>query len=108
MLRQDPAVAAAQKTGLFNEETFGAYLLGRDLFLKRTKADASKTYPDFGCSFEMYADADVLELETLGPLVNLRPGGSLKHTEQWTLHKDVEIPAWNDDELDRALLPLLS
>jgi len=107
VLRQDPAVAAAQKTGLFNEATFGAYLLGRDLFLKTTKADASKTYPDFGCSFETYTDGDVLELETLGPLVNLRAGRPVTHTEKWTLHKDVEIPAWNDEEIDKALLPLL-
>ncbi len=107
VLRQDPAVAAAQKTGLFNEATFGAYLLGRDLFLKTTKADASKTYPDFGCSFETYTDGDVLELETLGPLVDLRAGRPVKHVERWTLHKDVEIPAWNDEEIDKALLPLL-
>ena len=107
VLRQDATAAVAQKTGLFHEATFGAYLLGRDLFLKTAKADASKTYPDFGCSFEMYADSDVLELETLGPLVNLRAGGSVKHTEHWSLHKDIEIAAWNDEVLDQVLAPLL-
>ena len=30
--------------------------------------DASKTYPDFGCSFETFTNADFLEMETLGPM----------------------------------------
>jgi hypothetical protein len=108
MLRHDPKVPAPQKLGHFNRDTFGAYLLGTELFLKRYRANPAKTYPDFGCSYETFANADFLELETLGPLVDLAPGASVRHVEHWSLHSGVEIPAWTDHDLDRALLPLLA
>ena len=55
ILRQDPAnTGQPQKLGTFNSATWGAYLLGSDLFIKRYKADPAKQYPDFGCSFERF------------------------------------------------------
>lgn len=107
MLQQDPKNAVPQKLASFNTETFGAYLLGSDLFIKRYKADPSKKYPDDGASFETFTNADFLELETVGPLRTVRHGESAEHTEHWTLHKNVKINAWTDAELDRVLLPLL-
>ncbi len=107
ILRQDPTVASAQKGGVFNPATFAAYLLGTDLFIKRTQADASKTYPDFGCSVEAYADAGIEELETLGPMVTLEPDATVQHTETWSLHQGVSVPQWTDEALDRVLVPLL-
>jgi hypothetical protein len=108
MLRQDPAATSAQKLGSWNRETFGAYLLGSDLFIKRCKAEGSPAdYPDFGCSFETFTNANMLELETLGPLTTLEPGAALEHVERWTMHRNVRINDWTDDELDAVLLPLL-
>lgn len=106
-LHQDAKATEPQKIGLFNENTWGAYLLGSDLFLKRYQADPAKTYPDFGCSFQTFTDADMLELETLGPLTKVAPGASVEHVERWSLHKNVRISAWTDAALDKALLPLL-
>ena len=108
LLRQDPSNPAPQKIGHFNRETFGAYLLGMELFIKRYRANPVKTYPDFGCSYETFANADFLELETLGPLVDLAPGASVRHVEHWSLHYPVEISEWTDAGLDRVLLPLLA
>ncbi|MBI3697422.1 MAG: hypothetical protein HY238_21635, partial [Acidobacteria bacterium] len=48
MLRQDPKNAEPQKAGFFNANTWAAYLLGSDLFIKRYKADPARTYTDFG------------------------------------------------------------
>jgi len=107
VLRQDAAAAEPQKVGVFNENTWGAYLLGSELFLKRSKADRSKAYPDFGCSYETFTNADMLEMETLGPLAKVAPGASVEHIERWSLHKGVRISSWTDAELDKALLPLL-
>ena len=106
-LQQDPKATTPLKTGLFSKNTFGAYLLGSDLFLKRFSADASKTYPDFGCSFEIYTDNAFLEIETLGPLATVKAGASVAHPERWSLTKDVHIREWTDNELDNVLLPLL-
>jgi len=107
ILRQDPKMAAPQKVGLFNPDTWAAYLLGTDLFVKRMKADPARTYPDFGCSFETFTNADFLEMETLGPMTKIEPGGSVEHLEHWTLRRNVRITAWTDAELDKVLLPVL-
>jgi hypothetical protein len=103
VLRQDPACIMPQKLGLFNERTMGAYLLGSDLFVKRYDADALKTYPDFGASYETFTNAEFLELETLGPLEEVAPGGAVEHVERWSLHRGVVIHRWSDAELDRVL-----
>ncbi|MEO7142614.1 MAG: hypothetical protein ABI165_03845 [Bryobacteraceae bacterium] len=107
LLRSDVSASAPQKLGLFNPKTVGAYLLGTDLFVKRYQAHPVRPYPDFGCSFETFTNAQVLELETLGPLATLAPGESVEHVEHWSLHPQVRISAWTDAELDRIFLPLL-
>lgn len=106
-LRQDPRATTPQKAGSFNANTFGAYLHGSDLFIKRYAADRSKGYPDDGCSFETFTNADFLELETVGPLRNVVQGETVEHVERWSLHKDIKIPSWTDADIDRVLLPLL-
>lgn len=103
ILRHDPTVAAPQKAGLFNQDTLAAYLLGEDLFVKYYRANAAGTYPDFHCSFEMFTNGDFLELETLGPLVDLEPGESVSHVEVWSLHPNIRIRDFNDNELEAVL-----
>jgi hypothetical protein len=107
LLRQDPKNANPQKTGLFNRDTVGAYLLGSNLFIKTATAQDPRKQPDFGCSFETFTNEQFLELETLGALGIVRPGASVEHTEHWSLHKNVKISSWTDAEIDRVLLPLL-
>jgi hypothetical protein len=108
ILRQDPENAVPQKIGHFNLKTWSAYLLGTDLFIKRYLADPSRPYTDFGCSFEIFTNQHMLELETLGPLTKLAPGASLEHVERWTLHRDIQLKDFTDEELDRLLTPLIS
>jgi hypothetical protein len=108
VLRQDSKATAAQKLGTFNRRTWGAYLLNGELFVKRYEAAGDPSgYPDFGCSYETFTNADILELETLGPLATLQPGESLTHTERWSAHRGVRVEKWTDEELDRAVLPLV-
>ena len=107
MLRQDPNNKDPEKTGLFNENTWGAYLLGNELFVKKSKADPSRTYTDMGCSYETFTNAEFLELETLGPLTSVGPGATVEHVETWSLHRGIRISAWTDEELDRVIAPLV-
>ncbi len=106
-LKQDPQAKAPQKTGLFNANTWAAYLLGDNLFIKRTSADPKKPYADFGCSFETFSSNEFLELETLGPLVTLKQNDSVSHIERWSLHKNIQIPSFTDEALDKTVLPLV-
>jgi hypothetical protein len=108
ILRQDASnTGQPQKLGSFNTNTWGAYLLKGELFIKRSSADRTKPYPDYNSSYETFTNQDFLELETLGPLQNVAPGQTLEHTENWSLHRNVKITSWSDAELDRVLLPLL-
>jgi hypothetical protein len=108
VLRQDADNSNPQKLGTYNHHTWGAYLLSGDLFMKRSEAVAAPAaYPDLGCTFETFTNADFLELETLGPLTTLAPGESVWHTERWSAHRGVKLSAWTDEELDAVVLPLV-
>ena len=107
LLRQDPGNSEAEKLGTFNPDTWAAYLLNGEAFLKRTQADPSKTYPDFGCSFETFTNNEFLEIETLGPMTKVAPGKTVEHVEHWSLHRNVKLSEFTDAAIDQALLPLL-
>jgi len=107
LLRQDPGNSEAEKLGTFNPDTWAAYLLNGEVFLKRTQADASKTYPDFGCSFETFTNNEFLEIETLGPMTKVATGKTVEHVEHWSLHRNVKLSEFTDAAIDQALLPLL-
>jgi hypothetical protein len=106
-LRQDPQAATPQKIGLYNPHTFGAYLLNGELFLKQYKADPTRVYPEFHCSFQTFTNRDFLELETFGPLGKVQPDETVSMVEHWTIHRGIDIPAWTDAAVDAVLLPLL-
>jgi len=106
VLRQDPLVTNPTKLGHFNRKTWGAYFLGEQLFLKRYDADPARPYPDFGCSYETFTCATMLEIETLGPLETVAPGCWIEQTEQWSLH-NANLSSISADAIDRALQPLL-
>jgi hypothetical protein len=107
VLRQDRANTSAQKVGLFNTDTWAAYLLNGDMFIKRAKAESGKTYPDFGCSFETFTNNEFLEMETLGPLTKVPPAGVVEQIERWALYRHVNLPEITDDALDKIVLPLV-
>ena len=107
ILRQDPAIATPTKLGHFNAHTWGAYFLGGDMFLKRYKADPSRTYPDFGCSYETFTRSEMLEVETMGPLETVAPGEWIEQIEHWSLHH-ADPGGCTSEDLDRIFQPILA
>ncbi|MGP8243040.1 MAG: hypothetical protein ACLQVN_00805 [Bryobacteraceae bacterium] len=103
LLRQDPAATAPQKAGLFAENAWVAYAVEGALFLKQARARAGVEYPDFGCSVEIFTNAAMLEVETLGPLATLEPGGAVEHVEQWSLHRAPALDHATDSRLTAIL-----
>ena len=74
-------------------------------FLKQFPShNPQATYPDRNSSTELYTDADILELESLAPLVQLEPNATASHTETWQLFADVPSPQ-NDGDVISHLLP---
>lgn len=95
-----------QMLGLYNPAGWAAYFRNGHLFVKRAAVETGQTYPDFGCNFETYTEPGFLELETLAPLRNLKPGETAEHTEHWWLYKNV--PAGQDEDwIDGTVLPLV-
>lgn len=104
VLKQDPKATKPQKIGLSNRQNWGAYLRDGYLFVKKNIYQAGATYPDHGCSFEAFTNADMLELECLGPLVKLAPGGgSVNYSEDWYLFDNVRAEN-TDESLDKNVL----
>lgn len=96
-----------QKIGAAVPAGWAAYASPAGLFVKRFGFEPDETYPDFGCNFETFTREDMLELESLGPLVDLAPGDSVSHAERWFLSPPIDIPEDDDEALAllRSVLP---
>ena len=106
LLRQDPNLDTPQKAGVMVTDGWAAYARAGHVFVKRFSYVEGARYPDLGCSVEAFTNADMLELETLGPLVDLQPSAAVEHVEHWRLFRDAPTPQ-NDAEVDRDVLPLI-
>jgi hypothetical protein len=107
LLRHDPRRSAFQKIGVRVSEGWIAYARGGELFVKTFIVDAQAPYPDLDTPLEVFANAEVLEMETLGPLVTLAPGAAVEHVEDWHLFRNVAVPH-NDAEVAAHVLPCLA
>lgn len=102
-LRQDPEKGPT-KIGLSHELGWVGYLNHGTLFVKRFGYEERKHYPDRGSNFETFTNPDMLEIESLGPLVHLAAGKAVEHVEDWELVKDVE--EFKDEaDIDAKILP---
>jgi hypothetical protein len=100
--------AGPTKAGLAHKERWIAYHQGDSLFIKTIEFRDGATYPDFGCNFETFTNEEMLEVEALGPLVELAPGESTSHTEHWNLFAGVTPPPrQNEDALADWIAPWL-
>jgi len=104
MLRQDARMEQPQKVGMMVPDGWIAYAHHGHLFVKKFGYVQGARYPDLGCSVEAFTNADMLEVETLGPFVHLQPDASVEHVEYWFLFRDVPVPK-DDADVDRDVLP---
>lgn len=107
-LRQTPH-SSPTKIGLRHRQGWVGYLMRSALFLKTVVFEEGATYPDFGCNFETFTNAQMLELETLSPLRSLQPGESVGHTETWRLFGSLPEPgSLKETALAEWLAPFLA
>lgn len=105
IMLEQTTTGAPQKIGVLNTEGWVAYAHDDHLFVKTFTYQPGATYPDMGCSVELFTNAYMLEVETLGPLVSLVPGASVEHVERWYLFDGVPTPQTEAD-IDAYVLPL--
>lgn len=104
-LQQDPQRAHPQKIGMFNSLGWAACAVHDQLFIVKYPAIPAAVYADMGCNTEFFTNGDMLEVETLGPLAPIPPGGSVSHEEIWSLFN--EKVGSTDADIDAVLLPCL-
>jgi hypothetical protein len=95
------------KLGLAHRERWVGYCNGGALFVKTFGYVEGANYPDFGCNFETFTNEEMLEVESLGPLVSLAPGAATEHTEEWQLVQGATPPPEADAEISSWIAPLL-
>ena len=107
-LRQTPHTPPT-KLGLRHRVGWVGYLMRSALFIKTVAFEEGATYPDFGCNFETFSNAQMLEIETLSPLRTLAPGESVGHTEAWRLFGSLSDPdSLKESALAEWLAPFLA
>lgn len=83
-LRQD-VNRGPTKIGLVSKAGWAGYLVKGTLFVKRFIHASGAQYPDDGCNLEVFTNARMLELESLGPLKRMAAGESAELVEHWDL-----------------------
>jgi hypothetical protein len=95
-----------QMAGIYNSSGWGACFCDGSLFIKRADVIGGAQYPDFGSNFEVFTNPEFLELETLGPMIDLDPSEVAEHVERWWLFADVK-GGEDDSWIDSQVLPLV-
>jgi hypothetical protein len=93
-----------QMGGIFNSAGWGAHCRHGNLFVKRAAVIGGAKYPDGGCNSELFTCPEFLEVETLGPLVSLKPGETTEHVERWRLFANVP-DGESEDWIRREIAP---
>ena len=103
-LRQDRQAARPTKVGLAHQMGWIGYLNQGQLFVKSFDYDPHQNYTDSGSNFETFTNADMLEIESLGPLRRIAPGATIEHTERWWLIDGV-VSETSDAAIDQNIRP---
>lgn len=103
--RQNPR-RGNNKIGLAHREGWIAYLQDDRLFIKRFERLPGAIYPDNDVNFELFTNQQILELESLGPLVKLHPDQTVSHKENWVLYRGVKA-CRTEADIDKYVLPLV-
>ncbi|MCJ7715949.1 MAG: hypothetical protein MUO54_05455, partial [Anaerolineales bacterium] len=83
----------ALKIGTANPKGWLAYYFEKTLFVKTVAYHDGAHYLDRGASSQIYCSPDFIELETLGPVLSLKPGESVDHQETWQIYTEGNWPA---------------
>ena len=105
-VNQNPEIKNPLKIGTMPNPAWAAYWVDGMAFVKQFSREEGE-YPDFGCGVEVYTNADMLELETVGPLRTVDPSEHICHTEVWKIF-DVEKLSPTGDSVRKNLEVLLS
>ncbi len=84
-LQVDETRHEPQKIGVLNKQGWARYRLPDATFTKYFDYAEGAVYPDMNSNTELYTGGSFVEVETLAPLVRLKPNESTEHVERWEL-----------------------
>ena len=85
------------KIGCRNSAGWLGYAKDKVFFRKRFTPQLDAPHPDWGCNTEVYIRDRFIELESLGPLVQLQSGESVSHQETWEIFELDTVPNSTED-----------
>ena len=86
-IQQDATANLPLKIGCSCPDGWVGYFINDTIFIKQISHISSKQYPDRGSNVEVFTNSELLEVETLGPLIEVQPQEALIHEEEWFLRK---------------------
>lgn len=102
----DPTDDSAFKFGYENEAGWIAYFNHDQCFVKKFGHIRGATYPDQNSSYQTYTSSWGIELESLSPLYQVKPGKTITHEEEWYVVSSEGLPSYNEDEISKKLEPI--
>ncbi|MEM0153728.1 MAG: hypothetical protein QXJ56_03885 [Ignisphaera sp.] len=102
---QNPSIERPFKIGARANPPWIGYYVDGYVFVKMFRYE-KELYPDFNVSVEVYTNNLFLELETIGPLRRIDPGGTNIHTEFWKIVKVGDLKP-NENDIVNKLEPIL-
>ncbi|MCL1999551.1 MAG: DUF4380 domain-containing protein [Turicibacter sp.] len=103
-LKQDGTSEGAFKLGYNNEAGWSAYFNHGQVFVKYFEPVLDGFYPDNGCSFETYTNANMLETEVLGEILDIEPDDFAILEEEWELYESDGVKDPQDEAEISAVL----
>lgn len=92
------------KFGLNNYSNWAAYINNGNIFIKNYVHNKEAKYPDFNSSFEVFTDENLLEIKSLSPIYSLKPQGTIKHVENWSLFECTDKFNVKDEKAIKELI----
>ena len=97
MVQHEEGNTDQTKFSITNKDGWTAYFNHNNLFIKRFEYIPGAEYPEGGGNSVTFMIEFMHEVESLSPMTDIQPEGSLSHVETWELHKGVASPACFDE-----------
>ena len=97
MVQHEEGNTEQTKFAITNKDGWTAYFNHNNLFIKRFEYIPGAEYPEGGGNSVTFMIEFMHEVESLSPMTEIPPEGTLSHVETWELHKGVASPACFDE-----------
>ncbi len=104
----DTKAVSPFKLGSTVDEGYAAYFNHGQLLLKEFEHYYNADYPNYFCNFETYTNKDMIEFESLSPIMTVEPGEVAVSVEKWHFADDIKKPgALDEDAIEKAVKSVL-